>query len=76
MAQNQESDQVFALVDDRPVPAETADWLGRVDDIAPVIEKWREEGERQRFSPVPVFEALRDAGFPACWSPTASAAPR
>ncbi|WP_369030234.1 MULTISPECIES: acyl-CoA dehydrogenase family protein [Streptomyces] len=64
MAQNQESDQVFALVDDRPVPAETADWLGRVDDIAPVIEKWREEGERQRFSPVPVFEALRDAGFP------------
>ncbi|KIE28825.1 acyl-CoA dehydrogenase [Streptomyces sp. MUSC 125] len=51
------------MIDRRPVSAETTDWLSRVDGIAPVVEKWREEGERQRFSPVPVFEALQEAGF-------------
>ncbi|MGW1746564.1 acyl-CoA dehydrogenase family protein [Streptomyces sp. NPDC002092] len=64
MAQNHGNEERLALIDNKPVSAQTADWLGRVDGIAPVIEKWREEGERQRFSPVPVFEALRDAGFP------------
>ena len=64
MAQNHGNEERLALIDNKPVSAQTSDWLGRVDGIAPVIEKWREEGERQRFSPVPVFEALRDAGFP------------
>jgi alkylation response protein AidB-like acyl-CoA dehydrogenase len=51
------------LIDRRPLPAEAAEWLARVAEAAPVIEKFREEGERQRYSPLPVFEALRDAGF-------------
>jgi alkylation response protein AidB-like acyl-CoA dehydrogenase len=55
--------EFHALLDGKPVPDETADWLGRVGRIAPVIEKWREEGERQRSTPVEVFEALRDAGL-------------
>lgn len=52
-----------ALMDKTPLSEETSDWLSRVEEIAPVIEKWREEGERQRFSPLPVFEALRNAGL-------------
>jgi alkylation response protein AidB-like acyl-CoA dehydrogenase len=52
-----------ALIDRTPVSAETAEWLGRVEQIAPVIDKFREEGERQRFAPLPVFEALRDTGM-------------
>jgi indole-3-acetate monooxygenase len=64
MDHNHDGREFFALLDGKPVSAQTADWLGRVDAIAPVIEKWREEGERQRFSPLPVFEALRDTGFP------------
>jgi len=63
MGHNHDGEEFLALLDRKPVSAKTADWLGRVDEIAPVIEKWREEGERRRFSPVPVFEALREAGF-------------
>ncbi|MER6070995.1 acyl-CoA dehydrogenase family protein [Streptomyces sp. NPDC001817] len=63
MAHNHDGEQPLALIDEKPVSAQTAEWLSRVDAIAPVIEKWREEGERQRFSPLPVFEALQEAGI-------------
>ena len=53
-----------ALIDRIPVSEEAAVWLARVEEIAPVIEKFREEGEHQRFSPLPVFEALQAAGLP------------
>ncbi|MFD9128104.1 acyl-CoA dehydrogenase family protein [Kitasatospora sp. NPDC059571] len=52
-----------ALIDRRPLSPESAEWLARVDGIAPVIEKFRDEGEQRRSSPLPVFEALRDAGM-------------
>lgn len=63
MAHNHDGEQPLALIDEKLVSAQTAQWLSRVDEIAPVIEKWREEGERQRFSPLPVFEALQGAGI-------------
>ncbi|WP_406208673.1 acyl-CoA dehydrogenase family protein [Kitasatospora sp. NBC_01560] len=53
-----------------PGPAvsdEAAEWLARVEKIAPLIEENRERGERERSTPRPVFEALRDAGIPRMW---------
>ena len=52
-----------ALIDRSPVSAEAAEWLGRVEKISPVLREFQEEGEAQRFSPTPVFEALRELGF-------------
>jgi indole-3-acetate monooxygenase len=49
------------------VTAEQADWLARVDRIAPVIAEHRATGERERRTPRAVFEALRDAGIPRMW---------
>src|SRR5918912_919567 len=49
------------------VSAET--WVARVRDLAPVIERYRDEAERQRRLPRPLFEALRDAGFFGLWVP-------
>ncbi|MEU6667470.1 acyl-CoA dehydrogenase family protein [Streptomyces sp. NPDC046727] len=46
---------------------ETQQWLDRVHRITPVIEEQRERAERERVTPRPVFEALRDAGIPRMW---------
>ena len=35
--------------------------LERVRALAPIVEKWRDTGERERHLPRPVFDALRDA---------------
>ncbi|MFF8729287.1 acyl-CoA dehydrogenase family protein [Streptomyces sp. NPDC015171] len=52
----------------RPSPSEqTLDWLARVEKIAPVIEENRERAERDRVTPRPVFEALRDARITRMW---------
>lgn len=51
------------LIDRKPVSAQTREWLDRVAAIAPVIEEFRGQAERERRSPRPVFEALRDAGI-------------
>ncbi|MFR9797586.1 acyl-CoA dehydrogenase family protein [Streptomyces sp. MS06] len=53
-----------------PTPAPTADqaeWLARVDEVAPLIEKHRDAAELDRRMPREVFEALRDAGFTRMW---------
>jgi alkylation response protein AidB-like acyl-CoA dehydrogenase len=47
--------------------AEQEDWLGRVDKIAPIIEEHRETAERERRTPRPVFDALREAGLTRMW---------
>lgn len=47
--------------------AEQEEWLARVAKIAPVIEQYRDQGERDRVTPQPVFEALRDSGIPRMW---------
>ncbi|MEV7780200.1 acyl-CoA dehydrogenase family protein [Kitasatospora sp. NPDC088351] len=46
---------------------ETREWLARVEKIAPLVEENRERGDRERVTPRPVFEALRDAGIPRMW---------
>ncbi|MFH9656988.1 acyl-CoA dehydrogenase family protein [Streptomyces sp. NPDC017248] len=52
----------------RPPPSgQTQDWLTRVEKLAPVIEENRERAERERVTPRPVFEALRDARIPRMW---------
>lgn len=54
------------LPESAPTP-EQAEWLARVDKIAPVVEQHRDEAEAGRRMPRPVFEALRDAGFTRMW---------
>lgn len=49
---------------------EQEEWLGRVDKIAPLLEENRKRAERDRFTPVEVFEALRDGGFHRLWVST------
>ena len=51
------------LIDRRPVLGETKKWLDQVAGIAPVIEKLRDEGELERTTSRPVYEALRGAGI-------------
>jgi alkylation response protein AidB-like acyl-CoA dehydrogenase len=44
-------------------------WLARVRDLAPLVEQYRDESERERRLPQPLFRALRDAGFFGLWVP-------
>jgi alkylation response protein AidB-like acyl-CoA dehydrogenase len=44
-------------------------WLEKVRAIEPVIVEFRDEAERQRQLPQPIFEALRDAGLYAMLLP-------
>ena len=48
-----------------------SDWLGRARALAPTVERFRDEGERQRRLPRPVFDALREAGLFRLWVPRA-----
>ncbi|MFF4214499.1 acyl-CoA dehydrogenase family protein [Streptomyces sp. NPDC001796] len=52
---------------DPALTAEQADWLARVEKLAPLIEEHRTAAESDRRMPLPVFEALRDAGFTRMW---------
>jgi alkylation response protein AidB-like acyl-CoA dehydrogenase len=52
----------------QPVPtAEQAEWLDRVEKIAPVLLAHQDAAELEREVQAPVFEALRDAGFLRMW---------
>ncbi|MFB6891936.1 acyl-CoA dehydrogenase family protein [Kitasatospora sp. NPDC056327] len=51
------------LINRVPISAEAREWLEKVAGITPVIEKFRDEAERERRMPVPVFEALAAAGI-------------
>lgn len=44
-------------------------WLERTRSLAPLVERHRDEGEKQRRLPQPLFEALRDAGLFGLWVP-------
>jgi alkylation response protein AidB-like acyl-CoA dehydrogenase len=44
-------------------------WLERVRELAPVVEQYRDEAERTRRLPQPLFRALRDAGLFSLWVP-------
>jgi alkylation response protein AidB-like acyl-CoA dehydrogenase len=56
-----------SLINKAHVSSQTEEWLERVERIAPLIEENRERSERERVSPGPVFEALRDAGIHRMW---------
>lgn len=51
--------------------AESEDWLGRADRIAPLILEWRDAGERKRCLPDPIVDSLKDQGFFRLWVPRA-----
>src|SRR5688572_23205695 len=38
-------------------------WLQKARDLAPLVAQYRDESERKRHLPAPVFEAMRDAGL-------------
>lgn len=50
-----------------PATPELQDWLARVAAITPLIEASRDRAERDRVTPVEVYEALRDAGLTRMW---------
>ena len=45
------------------------EWVARVRELAPLVEQHRDEAERQRRLPPPLFQALRDAGLFGLWVP-------
>lgn len=49
--------------------APSSEWLEKACRLAPILDKYRDEGERERRLPQPVFEAMRDAGFFRMWMP-------
>lgn len=51
-------------------PLSVEDWLARVRDLAPLIEQYRDDGERQRRLPQPLVGAMRDAGLFSLWVPS------
>ena len=50
-------------------PTEVEEWVERVHDLAPLVEQYRDEGERERRLPQPLFRALRDTGLFSLWVP-------
>jgi alkylation response protein AidB-like acyl-CoA dehydrogenase len=50
-------------------PTSVDEWVDRVRDLAPLVEQYRDEGERERRLPQPLFSALRDAGLFSLWVP-------
>ena len=45
------------------------DWVDRVHALAPLVEQYRDAGERQRRLPQPLAAALREAGLFGLWVP-------
>jgi alkylation response protein AidB-like acyl-CoA dehydrogenase len=44
------------------LPVKPSRWIERLPALAPIVEKWRNAGEQERHMPLPLFEALCDAG--------------
>ena len=42
---------------------DTRAWVEKAKQLAPLVEQYRDEAERERRLPQPLFEAVRDAGF-------------
>ncbi|HEY5208081.1 MAG TPA: acyl-CoA dehydrogenase family protein [Stellaceae bacterium] len=47
------------------------EWVARARAMAPLVERYRDDGEAARQLPRPVFEAMRDAGLFHLWVPRA-----
>lgn len=48
---------------------DTEEWLEKARALAPVVLDHRDEGERDRRMPQPIFDAIREAGFFRMWLP-------
>jgi indole-3-acetate monooxygenase len=47
----------------------TNDWLDAARSLATLVAKYRDQGERERRLPDPIYEAARDAGLFRLWLP-------
>lgn len=47
------------------------EWVARAEALAPLVERYRDEGEALRHLPKPVAAAMRDAGLFSLWMPRA-----
>ena len=50
--------------------ASVEEWVDRVRQLGPLVEQYRDEGERERRLPQPLFAAMRDAGLFSLWVPS------
>jgi alkylation response protein AidB-like acyl-CoA dehydrogenase len=50
-------------------PGGVQDWLDRVRELAPLVEQYRDEGERQRRLPQELFAPMRAASLFSLWVP-------
>jgi alkylation response protein AidB-like acyl-CoA dehydrogenase len=50
---------------------ETLSWTEKARSLAPLLEQYRDEGERERRLPQPLFEAFQEAGFMRMLKPRA-----
>ncbi|WP_239340476.1 acyl-CoA dehydrogenase family protein [Frankia sp. CiP3] len=46
---------------------ETAEWIGRVEKIAPVLVRYRDQAEHERMTPAAVIDALRGQNIHRMW---------
>jgi alkylation response protein AidB-like acyl-CoA dehydrogenase len=61
MTMDMASRTIDAVIRTTDAGAKASYSMDRLRALAPVVEKWRDAGERDRHLPRPVFEALRDA---------------
>jgi alkylation response protein AidB-like acyl-CoA dehydrogenase len=48
---------------------QTQEWLAKAEALGDLVAQYRDDGERGRRLPQPIFEALRDAGLFHVWVP-------
>src|SRR4051812_905041 len=51
------------------------EWVERARELAPLVERYRDEGEAQRHLPKPVADAMRKAGLFSLWLPVGLGGP-
>src|SRR6266540_5882740 len=49
--------------------ARSREWVERARELAPLVERFRDEGEAERRLPKPVADAMRKAGLFSLWLP-------
>ncbi|WP_043606884.1 MULTISPECIES: acyl-CoA dehydrogenase family protein [Protofrankia] len=55
------------LPDGGPPSDETVEWTARVERIAPLLVRYRDQAERERVTPVAVIDALREENIHRMW---------
>ncbi|MFD5090363.1 acyl-CoA dehydrogenase family protein [Amycolatopsis thailandensis] len=55
------------LLDGPPPTGEIQEWLAKVDKIAPIVEKYRNDNEDRRVTSAETLDAVREAGLHRMW---------